>query len=235
MTQRRTLLKQFATTTFLNIALKKLFTGNSKLYLITDRPACLVGRAVSGENLQKITARAITAGIGIIQLREKNMTKKELYKEAAALRALTLNSGVTFIINDCVDIALAVDADGVHLGQEDLPVAEARKVLGKNKIIGISTHSLKQALDAERAGADYIGFGPIFRTATKNAGKPKGSKSLIEIKKHIKIPVVAIGGITIKNVSEVLENGADAVAVISGILIGDIEVNVKKFLFAVKQ
>ena len=207
--------------------MKKLFTRNSKLYLITDR-------TVSGESLQKIAARAITAGIGIIQLREKNMTKKELYREATALMALTLNSGVTFIINDCVDIALAVDADGVHLGQEDLPVAEARKVLGKNKIIGISTHSLKQAIDAERAGADYIGFGPIFRTATKKAGKPKGSKSLIEIKKHIKIPVVAIGGITIKNVSKVLENGADAVAVASAILTGDIRDNVKNFLSVIK-
>ncbi|MEK7308743.1 MAG: thiamine phosphate synthase, partial [Nitrospirota bacterium] len=183
--------------------MKKLFTGNRKLYLITDR-------AVSGKSLKKIAALAITAGIGIIQLREKNMPKKKLYREAAALRLMTLNSNVTFIINDCVDIALAVDADGVHLGQKDLPVAEARKVLGKNKIIGISTHSLKQAIDAERAGADYIGFGPIFRTATKKAGKPKGSKSLIEIKKHIKIPVVAIGGITAENAPEALRCGADA-------------------------
>lgn len=214
--------------------MKKLFTGNSKLYLIADSSACPADRAVSGKSLEKIAARAITAGIGIIQLREKNMTKKDLYKEAAALRLMTLKSGVTFIINDCVDIALAVNADGVHLGQEDLPIAEARKVLGKNKIIGISTHSLKQAIDAERAGADYIGFGPIFRTATKDAGKPKGSKSLIEIKKHIKIPVVAIGGITTKNVSEVLENGADAVAVASAILTGDIRDNIKKFLSVIK-
>jgi thiamine-phosphate pyrophosphorylase len=228
MTQRRTLLKQFSTTTFLNIALKKLFTKNRQLYLITDR-------AVSGLSLPKIASYAITAGARIIQMREKNMAKKEIYTEAVALRAITLKQSVTFIINDYVDIALAVNADGVHLGQDDLPVAEARKMLGKNKIIGVSTHSLKQAINAERAGADYIGFGPIFRTATKDAGHPKGAESLKEIKRCIKIPVAAIGGITAENAAEALRFGADAVAVISGILRGDIKANIKKFLFAIKH
>ena len=162
------------------------------------------------------------------------MTKKELYKEALSVRKFTLKHRAAFIINDYVDIALAVNADGVHLGQEDMPIREARKLLGENKIIGISTHSLKQAVDAQRAGADYIGFGPIFKTRTKDAGSPKGIGSLIEIKKHIKIPVVAIGGITIDNVSEVFKSGADAVAVASGILSGDIKKNTEGFYQQIK-
>ena len=197
------------------------------LYLITDR-------TTSSLNLTEITQKAVSAGIKTIQLREKNMTKKELYKEALSIRKFTLKHRAAFIINDYVDIALAVNADGVHLGQEDMPIREARKLLGKNKIIGISTHSMKQAVDAQRAGADYIGFGPIFKTTTKDAGKPKGIKSLIEIKKHIKIPVVAIGGITIDNVSEVFKSGADAAAVASGILSGDIKRNIERFYQQIK-
>jgi thiamine-phosphate pyrophosphorylase len=197
------------------------------LYLITDR-------TTSSLNLTEITQRAVSAGIKTIQLREKNMTKKELYKEALSIRKFTLKHRAAFIINDYVDIALAVNADGVHLGQEDMPIKEARKLLGENKIIGISTHSMKQAVDAQRAGADYIGFGPIFKTTTKDAGKPKGIKSLIEIKKHIKIPVVAIGGITIDNVSEVFKSGADAAAVASGILSGDIKRNIERFYQQIK-
>ena len=207
--------------------MKNLFAKNRALYLITDR-------TTSSLSLAEMTAKAINAGIRTIQLREKNMTKKELYKKALSIRKFTLKHRATFIINDYVDIALAVDADGVHLGQEDMPIKEARKLLGENKIIGISTHSLKQAVDAQRAGADYIGFGPIFKTTTKKAREPKGTKSLIEIKKHIKIPVVAIGGITIGNVSDVLKNGAYAVAVATGILSGDIESNTKKFLAVIK-
>ncbi len=204
-------------------ALKNLFTKNRALYFITDR-------TISGISHSDITRQAITAGIRVIQLREKNMSGKELYKEAVSLRGITLKHGATLIINDYIDIALSVNADGVHLGQEDMPIAEARKVLGRNKTIGISTHSLKQAIDAQMAGADYIGFGPVFRTTTKDAGNPKGTKALSKIKKHIKIPVIAIGGITIENISQVFSSGTDAVAVASGILSGDIKTNVKKLL-----
>ena len=207
--------------------MKNLFINDRALFLITDR-------TVSNLSLAKMTEKAINAGIKTIQLREKNMTKKELYKEALSVRKFTLKHRAAFIINDYVDIALAVNADGVHLGQEDMPIREARKLLGENKIIGISTHSLKQAVDAQRAGADYIGFGPIFKTTTKDAGSPKGIESLIEIKKHIKIPVVAIGGITIDNVSEVFKSGADAVAVASGILKGDIKGNTERFYQQIK-
>jgi thiamine-phosphate pyrophosphorylase len=206
----------------------RLFENNRALCFITDR-------TISGLSHTEIARQAITAGVRVIQLREKNISKRKLYQEALSLRTLTLRHRVTLIINDYVDIALAVNADGVHLGQEDMPIKEVRTILGKNKIIGISTHSLKQALDAQRAGADYIGFGPIFHTTTKNAGAPKGINSLIEIKRHIKIPVIAIGGITLENAPHVLSLGADAIAVASGILSGDIKANTKKFLSVIDQ
>jgi len=173
---------------------------------------------------------AISSGIKTIQLREKLLSKKDIYKEALAIRALTLRRNVTFIVNDYIDIALAVDADGVHLGQDDMPVKEARKIIGRGKIIGVSTHSLRQALDAEASGADYIGFGPIFKTRTKDAGEPKGIISLKKLGEQVNIPIAAIGGITYNNAREVLNNGADAIAVASGILSGDIKENIKRFL-----
>lgn len=208
--------------------MKSLFAGNRALYLITDR-------LISGLTLTEIARQAIAAGVRTIQLREKEMSKGEFFKEALSLIKLFSKYKVLFIINDYVDIALTVDAHGVHLGQEDIPLREARKILGKDKIIGISTHSLKQALDSEREGADYIGFGPIFHTTTKNAGEPKGIDALREIKKHIKIPVVAIGGIAIENATQVLKTGADAIAVAGGILSGDIKTNAKKFLKIIKE
>lgn len=174
--------------------------------------------------------QAVTSGIGIIQLREKDMPKKQLYKEAAYIRELTLRYGITFIVNDYIDLACTVHADGVHLGQDDMPLQEARKILGEKSIIGISTHNLRQARKAQQEGADYIGFGPLFSTATKDAGKPKGVYALRKIKRHITIPVVAIGGITPENAFHVLRAGADAVAVASAILSGDIREQVKKFM-----
>jgi thiamine-phosphate pyrophosphorylase len=158
------------------------------------------------------------------------MSQKELYKEAVLIKEIVRKYRAALIINDYVDIAKAVDADGVHLGQDDMPVEEARKVLGKRKVIGISTHSLAQAVSAEQSGADYIGFGPVFQTLTKDAGRPKGIDGLMKIRKQIHIPVVAIGGITWENVNEVLESGADACAISAGILRGDIQKNVKKFI-----
>jgi thiamine-phosphate diphosphorylase len=142
--------------------------------------------------------------------------------------------GATLIVNDHPDIALAADADGVHLGQDDLPVKEARKIMGKNRIIGISTHTVEQARDAGRDGADYIGFGPVFHTTTKDAGRPMGIEMLREIKRQVQIPVIAIGGINAENIRPVLETGVDAVAVSSAILRGDIEENTKRFLEIIK-
>jgi len=162
------------------------------------------------------------------------MPKAELYKEALRIREIMKRFGARLIINDYVDIAKAVGADGVHLGQEDMPVTEARRVLGTGTLIGISTHTPDQAARAEREGADYIGFGPVFRTSTKDAGKAKGITLLKSITKHAGIPVVAIGGITCDNVHRVLDAGADACAIVSGIVRGDIQSNVKKFMHRMK-
>jgi thiamine-phosphate pyrophosphorylase len=208
--------------------LSKPFTKANFLYLITDT-------GIANLSHTQIARRAIAAGIKIIQLREKYMSSKDIYKEAVTIRDITRRHKVIFIINDYIDIALAVNADGVHLGQEDMPIQEARKIVGRRKIIGVSTHGLKQALKAQDAGADYIGFGPMFHTTTKYAGRPRGIKALREIGKHITIPVVAIGGITWDNINEVLNAGADVAAVASGLLSGDIKTNVKKYLNAIKR
>ena len=206
---------------------RKNFKNNRALYFITDR-------TVSRRPLKEIVRQALSAGIKTIQIREKSLSKKELYREILSLKPLFAEQRALLIVNDYVDIALALKASGVHLGQEDMPVKEARKILGKDKIIGVSTHSLKQAVEAERAGADYIGFGPVFHTATKSAGRPKGINVLREIKSCITIPLVAIGGITVDSVSDVFNAGADAVAVASGILSGDIKTNAEEFFRRMK-
>ena len=123
-----------------------------------------------------------------------------------------------FIVNDHPDIAMAVDADGVHLGQDDLPVELARRLMGSNRIIGVSTHSIEQARAAQSAGADYVGFGPIFPTRTKDAGQLQGVEGLRNVRRAATLPVIAIGGINDGNLDEVLRAGADGVAVISAIL-----------------
>ncbi len=172
--------------------------------------------------------RVLDAGITFIQYREKEKTRREIYHESALLRDLTRSYNAVFIINDHADIALAVEADGVHLGQDDLPLTEARKIMGR-RIIGISTHSIEQAQSAEAGGADYIGFGPIFHTSTKDAGAPKGVDIIRTIKQNISIPVVAIGGISIDTAVAVIDAGADAVAVATAICKGDITHNAKRF------
>jgi thiamine-phosphate pyrophosphorylase len=177
-----------------------------------------------------MTLKVLIAGVKWVQYRDKEKSRREIYEEAIRLRKLTKDFNAVLIVNDYADIALAVDADGVHLGQDDLPIEEARKIMGRDKIIGISTHSLERAIDAEKEGADYIGFGPVFRTTTKDAGMPKGTDMLQKIKKHVQIPVVAIGGINIENIRLVLDTGVDAVAVASAILSGDIVGNTNRFM-----
>lgn len=205
-----------------------LYRKINHLYLITDT-------ALAGICHTEIVRRAVAAGIKTVQLREKQMTKKDLYNEALYVRKVTLRHHATLIINDYADIALAVNADGVHLGQEDMPVDRARKILGKRRIIGISTHSLKQALEAEKAGADYIGFGPLFATSTKDAGTPRGLRRLKEVRRQIGIPIVAIGGINRENIASVLAAGADAAAVISAVLKGNISEHIKDFSAALRS
>ena len=183
-----------------------------------------------GLSFLDMTQAVLRAGVGWVQYRNKNASRRKVYEEAVKLKDLAGKHNAVFIVNDYSDIALAVDADGVHLGQDDLPVKEARKILGKGKIIGVSTHCIEQALEAEQAGADYLGFGPIFHTATKDAGSPKGTEMLRAIKDRVSIPVIAIGGINLHNLNSVLETGADAVAVASAIAKGDIEGNARKFM-----
>jgi len=134
------------------------------------------------------------------------------------LAGMVKQSGGVFIVNDHADIAKAVDADGVHLGQDDLPLEYGRKVLGGDKLVGISTHSVEQAREAEAAGADYIGFGPLFPTTTKDAGPHLGTERLRQMRSAVTLPVLAIGGITPDTLVEAMQAGADGVAVISAIL-----------------
>jgi len=197
------------------------------LCFITDRKACKL-------SCEEMTLKVLRAGVKWVQYRDKDKSRREVYEESGILRKLTKDFNAAFIVNDYVDIDLAVDADGVHLGQDDLPIREARKIMGRNKIIGISTHSLNQAEEAEKEGADYIGFGPVFHTVTKDAGIPKGTDMLKEIKRHVQIPVVAIGGINLKNIRLVLDTGVDAVAVASAILKGDILKNTRRFMDIIK-
>lgn len=176
-----------------------------------------------------IIKMVLCSGVTSIQYREKILPRREIYAHAVAIRELTRTFNATFIINDHADIALAVDADGVHLGQDDLPLKEARRIMGR-KIIGISTHDLAQAREADREEADYIGFGPVFPTQTKDAGRPKGVDNIRIIKENVSIPVVAIGGISLDNIASVVNAGADAVAVASAICKGDMAANAEMFV-----
>ena len=194
----------------------------------------ITGQETDSLSFEEMSLKAMQAGLKWVQYRDKERSRRDIYEESIRLTDMAKKFGAVLIINDHPDIALAAGADGVHLGQDDLPAKEARKIMGKSRIIGVSTHSVKQARDAERDGADYIGFGPVFYTMTKDAGRPKGIEMLREIKRQVRIPVVAIGGITAENIGPVLEAGADAVAVSSAILRGDIEKNIKRFLEIIK-
>lgn len=184
-----------------------------------------------GRSYLDVIEEAIKGGADCIQLREKNKSKKELLIMARALKELTSKYGVLFIVNDHIDIALAVDADGIHLGQDDLPLVEARRIVGPNKWIGISTHALAEAQTAEKDGADYIGVGPIYSTQTKvDVVQPVGLDYVREVVRNISIPFVAIGGIKPHNVDQVLESGAERVCVVSAIVgADDVEQAAKDF------
>lgn len=190
---------------------------------MTDRSACPL-------TCVEMVRIALDSGIRWVQYRDKEQSRLSLYRNALLLRRITRQYNACFIINDHADIARAVSADGVHLGQDDLPVREARRIMGRGRIIGISTHSVEEAQTAERDGADYIGYGPIYHTTTKNAGMPRGADSIAEIRKHVRIPVVAIGGITAERLPELFSSGVMAVAVASGILKGHLPENASQFL-----
>jgi thiamine-phosphate pyrophosphorylase len=182
------------------------------LYAILD-PEQTRNRSAEG-----ILAELLDAGIKVLQLRVKSLPTGDFLKLAKRVRAATRPHNCLLIVNDRVDIALACEADGVHLGQDDLPLSAGRKLIGK-KIIGVSTHDLTQARAAERDGADYIGFGPMFGTETKSTGYgARGPAMLKQIRGSVSVPIVAIGGITEENVQQVWQAGADSAAIISDIL-----------------
>jgi thiamine-phosphate pyrophosphorylase len=166
-----------------------------------------------------IAEAALAGGADMIQLRDKSGSLRELLPQARAIQTLCRARGAIFIVNDRVDLALAANADGAHVGQEDLPSASARRLLGPRRLLGVSTHNLAQAQAALEIGADYIGFGPMFRTGTKETGyTPRGPEALREIRAAVSLPILAIGGITLDNVSAVVAAGATAPAVISAVV-----------------
>jgi len=180
---------------------------------------------------EEIASMAIKGGADIIQLRNKTMPTDDLVKTAIRIKNICNKKNILFIINDRVDVAMLSDADGVHLGIDDIPIKDARKLLGKNKIIGGTAHSLKEALQAERNGADYIGFGHIYPTFSKvKRTKPKGINNLKKVCKAVKILVIAIGGINLENVKEVLNNGTDGIAVIGSVVKNEFPVKACKQL-----
>ena len=190
--------------------MRKKLNKNIGYYFITDNKLSLNGTINDVKN-------ACIAGVKIIQYRNKSESIDKQYHEAHKLRQICKNYDVIFLINDRVDIALAVDADGVHLGQDDLPYPVARKLLGKNKIIGVSTHNVQEAKIAEFSNADYIGVGAMFETSTKKV-EISGIETLKKIRAVVDLPIVAIGGINFKNMDQVIEAKADGLASISAVL-----------------
>lgn len=186
-----------------------------RLYVVTDAGLS------RGRSHRAVIEAAIVGGATVVQYREKHASTRQMIEEALELRDLTRRAGVPLIVNDRVDVALAVDADGVHVGQDDMPVALARRLIG-NKLLGVSAHSLSEALQAVRDGADYLGVGPIFATTTKpDAASPIGLDGLRAIRQHVSIPIVAIGGINQANAADVMRAGADGIAVVSAVVAAD--------------
>jgi thiamine-phosphate pyrophosphorylase len=210
------------------------------IYLITDRrlaPGGGAGGAGGPGGLARALEEALSGGIKGVQLREKDLAGGELFTLAVRMRELTSRFGAKLLINDRVDIALAVDADGVHLGRNSFPPEEAREIVGDGKLIGVSTHSVEEAIEAERAKADFITFGPVYFTPSKAGfGEPVGLGALKKASRELKIPVFAIGGIKRDNINEVVSSGgAFGVAVISAVLAsGDLKRSSEELIRALK-
>ncbi|MEI6831517.1 MAG: thiamine phosphate synthase [Candidatus Omnitrophota bacterium] len=192
--------------------LRRDLLKKSQLYLILDKPT------VAKRSLDNLVSKILKSGIRIIQLRDKQSAKLDLLNLAIKLSRRLKRSKTLFIINDHLDVAKIVKADGLHLGQMDLPLKAARKILGKDKIIGISCHNLRQALKAQKDGADYIGIGPVYKTSTKPGSDAIGIKVLEQLKGRINIPYFAIGNIRKSNINKIVSAGATRVAVCREIL-----------------
>jgi len=204
---------------------------NTELYCITAEELSI------GRSNIEVVQEMIAAGAQIIQYREKDKKMRAKYKECSTIRKMTKEAGVTFIVNDDIDLAMIVQADGVHIGQDDLPIEKVRELVGDKMIIGISTHCPAEAQQAVSAGADYIGVGPMFKTATKkDVCDPVGFEYLEYVAKNISIPFVAIGGIKLGNISEVVKRGTQCLAIISEITMAhDISARIKEIREVIKN
>ena len=183
------------------------------LYLVTDR-----GRT-GGRDLLWALEQALAGGVRAVQLREKDLGGRELYLLAQKVKRLCERYHASLFVNDRIDVALGVDADGVHLGGTSMPVRAARELVGEKKLIGVSTHSVQEAKEAEQSGADFILFGPVYFAPSKAVyGKPQGLGPLKEVVEKISLPVYAIGGVKVENIAEVKATGVQGVALISAVL-----------------
>ena len=182
------------------------------LYIIADKKIC------GDRNIEDVVIRAIEGGAQMIQYRDKESTDGEFLELASVLQNICENRRVLFIVNDRVDIAAYLKTDGVHLGQDDLPLQAARKTLDPEKIIGISTSNIDQAKEAEKQGADYVGIGPIFDTSTKKTDGPIGLEIIKQAKKYLKIPFFPIGGINSENLDQLIQAGSRRMAVGSAVI-----------------
>ncbi|WP_163192303.1 thiamine phosphate synthase [Clostridium thermarum] len=185
---------------------------NYKLYLVTDRGVLGI------KDLYKSVEEAILGGVTIVQLREKDISTLDFYREALRIKEITSKYNVPLIINDRLDIALAVNAEGLHIGQDDMPIEVARELLGPDKIIGVSASTVELALRAEEEGADYLGVGAVYATTTKDDVEVIDHTEVRRIRETVKIPIVAIGGINEYNAGEIMKTGIDGISVISAIL-----------------
>jgi len=197
-------------------------------FLATDLYGLTASEFSRGRSNLETAALMIEAGITVIQYREKELTLRQMYLECLEIREMTRKAGATFIVNDHIDIALLVGADGVHIGQDDLPPEQVRKLIGDNLILGLSTHSPEQAQAAVQCGVvDYIGVGPIFSTQTKkHVCAPVGLEYLDYVVQNIALPFVAIGGIKAHSIAEVKKHGAHTIALVSEI-VGAVDIPLK--------
>lgn len=197
-------------------SLQRTLAPSLLLHVLTDH------QWSRGRDILTVAAAALDGGATVIQLRHKTASIRVLLEEGLALRALTRERGALLIVNDRIDVALAVEADGAHVGQEDMPVAFARHLLGPQRILGVSAATFEEAQEASAKGADYLGIGPIFPSIGKvDAGPATGVHLLTELANHFPIPLVAIGGITTENAAQVMRAGASGVAVITAVVAAD--------------
>ena len=193
--------------------MRKGFIADYSLYLVTDRALSL------GRPIEEVVEAAVLGGVTCVQLREKECPAGEFIELALRIKPLLRSASVPLIINDRLDVALAAGADGVHLGQSDIPLDLAREISGDRLIIGISAGSVEEAVKAESGGADYIGISPVYNTPTKtDTGQPQGLEGVRKMRKAVGIPIVGIGGLNAGNAAEVIRSGADGIAVVSAIV-----------------